>query len=396
MMPQSTTSNIVVVAAVQAAPVYMNLERSLARAVELTAEAARRRAQLVVFPESWLAGYPAWLDNCRDVAVWDHLPVKQLYARLLENSLTIPDRNTAALSDAARRHGLTLVIGAHERVGGTIYNSTLTFGPDGSLLNVHRKLVPTFNERLIWGQGDGAGLRVVDTPVGRIGSLICWEHWMPLVRQKLHAEREEIHIAQWPAVKEMYQIASRHYAFEGRCFVVAAGAIMRRSDLPPELELAAAAAGNENEYILNGGSAVIGPDGQYVAGPAFASEVIILARINLDRIQEESLTLDVTGHFHRPDLFDFRYKGPQEIPSTTEEILIDGEAIIELPKSQALSSGQLTPGGAEVLLPGGTEVLSPLEPHSPPSFRVISSSGNSGRVSGSGYTSEIHEIEKHG
>lgn len=394
-MPQSTTPNIVVVAAVQAAPVYMNLERSLARAMELTAEAARRRAQLVVFPESWLAGYPAWLDTCRDVAIWDHLPIKQLYARLLENSLTIPDRNTAALSETARRHGLTLVIGAHERVGGTVYNSTLTFGPDGSLLNVHRKLVPTFNERLIWGQGDGAGLRVVETPVGRIGSLICWEHWMPLVRQKLHAEREEIHIAQWPAVREMYQIASRHYAFEGRCYVVAAGAIMRRGDLPQELELAAGAvAEGEGDFILNGGSAVIGPDGQYVAGPAFASEVIILARINLDRIQEESLALDVAGHFSRPDLFDFHYKGAQEIPSTTEEIPITGEAIIDVSRSQSLSSGQLTPGGAEALSPGGTEVLSPPEPHSPPAFRVISSSGSSGRASG--YTSEIHELEKHG
>ncbi|MFN0084966.1 MAG: carbon-nitrogen hydrolase family protein [Blastocatellia bacterium] len=409
-MPQSTTSNVVVVAAVQAAPVYMNLERSLARAVELTAEAARRRAQLVVFPESWLAGYPAWLDTCRDVAVWDHLPVKQLYARLLENSVTIPDRTTTTLGDTARRHGLTLVIGAHERVGGTIYNSTLTFGPDGALLNVHRKLVPTFNERLIWGQGDGAGLRVVETPAGRIGSLICWEHWMPLVRQKLHAEREEIHIAQWPAVREMYQIASRHYAFEGRCFVVAAGAIMRRSDLPQELEVAAnAAAGAESEYILNGGSAVIGPDGQYVAGPAFASEVIILARINLDRIREESMTLDVTGHFSRPDLFDFHFKGGLASPFTSEEILLRNEAIIELPRSQPLPShpdagashGQFAGGGDESPLPAQTEVLSPPEPHPQPSFRVISSSSSSGNQAGnsarrSSFDSEIHDLEKLG
>ncbi len=390
-MPQSSPLNIVVVAAVQAAPVYMNLERSLARAVELTAEAARRRARLVVFPESWLAGYPAWLDTSRDVAVWDHLPVKQLYSRLLENSLTVPDRTTATLSETARRHGVTLVMGAHERVGGTIYNSTLTFGPDGALLNVHRKLMPTFNERLIWGQGDGAGLRVVETPVGRIGSLICWEHWMPLVRQKLHAEREEIHIAQWPAVREMYQIASRHYAFEGRCFVVAAGAIMRRSDLPQELEQFAGAAGGEGDFILNGGSAVIGPDGQYVAGPAFASEVIILARLNLDRIREESLTLDVAGHFHRPDLFDFRYRGAQEIPSTTEEIPV-GEELIDLSRSQPL-----TAGGTEVLS-GGTEVLAPHESPSHPSLRVISSSGSQGAPSGrtADFDMEIHELEKHG
>src|SRR5262245_11895290 len=166
-MPPSSTSSIAVVAAVQAAPVYLNLERSLSRAVELIAEAARRRAQLVVFPESWLPGYPAWLDTCRDVAVWDHQPMKRLYAQLLDNSVAVPGLATAALGEASCKHNLTLVIGVHERVGGTIYNSILTFGPSGNLLNIHRKLVPTFNERLIWAQGDGSGLRVIDTPVGR-------------------------------------------------------------------------------------------------------------------------------------------------------------------------------------------------------------------------------------
>jgi hypothetical protein len=151
-------------------------------------------------------------------------------------------------------------------------------------------------------------LRVVETPAGRVGGLICWEHWMPLARQTLHAAGEDIHVSLWPSVKEMYQIASRHYAFEGRCFVVAAGGIMRRGDLPRDLEIAAGLAGGDDEFILDGGSCVIGPDGQYVAGPTFCSEVIILARINLQRIREESLTLDVTGHFNRPDLFSFHNK----------------------------------------------------------------------------------------
>ena len=232
-MPTSITSSTAVVAAVQAAPYYLNLERSLKRAIDLIAEAAKRRAQLVVFPETWLPGYPAWLDVCRDIAVWDHEPTKRLYAQLMENSVAVPSRETEALGEAARRHNLTLVIGVHERVNegpgrGTLYNSILTFGPTGELLNVHRKLVPTFTERLIWAQGDGDGLRVVETPAGRIGGLICWEHWMPLARQTLHVAGEDIHVSLWPSVKEMYQIASRHYAFEGRCFVVAAGGIMRR------------------------------------------------------------------------------------------------------------------------------------------------------------------------
>ncbi len=303
-------ASMVTIAAVQAAPVYLNLERSLAKALNLIAEAAMKKAQLVVFAESWLPGYPAWLDYCRDVALWNHPPVKKLYARLAENSVVVPGAATEALAAAAREHQLTVVIGVHERVAegpgrGTLYNSLLTFGPTGVLLNRHRKLVPTYSERLIWGQGAGQGLRVVETPVGRLGGLICWEHWMPLARQTLHNAGEDIHVAVWPAVKEMHQIASRHYAFEGRCFVIAAGAIMRARDLPPELEPIAELANDPEAMVLDGGSAVIGPDGLYVAGPAFDCEAIIMARINLNRIREESLTLDVTGHYSRPDLFDF-------------------------------------------------------------------------------------------
>lgn len=381
-MPPSSTSSIAVVAAVQAAPIYLNLERSLNRALELIAEAAKRRAQLVVFPESWLPGYPAWLDNCRDVALWDNQPMKRLYAQLLENSVVVPSRVTEALGEAARKHHLTLVMGVHERVmegagRNTLYNSILTFGPTGELLNVHRKLVPTFNERLIWGQGDGAGLRVVETPVGRIGGLICWEHWMPMARQTLHLGGEDIHVALWPSVKEMYQVASRHYAFEGRCFVVAAGGIMRRSDLPADLELAANVASGDSEFILDGGSAVIGPDGQYVAGPAFGSEVIILARINLERIREESMTLDVTGHFNRPDLFDFRFNsGARKAPSGQLEVATSSQVEIEPPTA------------TEVLLQPSTEVLAPSGTDSAPAFRVISSSR-----SGS-FDSELRAKEK--
>lgn len=366
-MPQSS---IVVVAAVQAAPIYMNLERSLARALELISEAARRRAQLVVFPESWLPGYPAWLDTGRDVARWDHQPMKRLYAQLMDNSVVVPSPVTDELAEAARRHNLTLVMGVHERVAegagrGTLYNSILTFGPTGELLNVHRKLVPTFNERLIWGQGDGRGLRAVETPVGKVGGLICWEHWMPHARQALHIAGEDIHVALWPSVKEMHQIASRHYAFEGRCFVVAAGGIMRRSDLPAELEIADSENAEENELILNGGSAVIGPDGQYVAGPAFGSEVIILARINLERIREESLALDVTGHFNRPDIFDFRLK--------TSDNRKDSIHLVP-----AAADEEIVQTSTEVLIQPSTEVLLPTGTDAPPPLRVISSPRSTG------------------
>jgi nitrilase len=396
-MPQSQAPNLVVVAAVQASPAYLNLERSLSRAVELISEAAKRRAQLVVFPESWLPGYPAWLDICRDIAVWDHQPTKKLYAQLLEHSVVVPSATTTALGEAARIHNLTVVIGVHERVGGTLYNSVLTFGPNGHLLNIHRKLVPTFNERLIWAHGDGSGLEAVETPVGKVGSLICWEHWMPLARQRLHVAGEEIHAALWPSVKEMYQIASRHYAFEGRCFVVAAGAIMRRSDLPKEFETAPDIKGEEGEFILNGGSCVVGPDGSYVAGPSFGSEVIILARINLERIREEKMTLDVAGHFNRPDLFDFHYKSdlPSLLPSpVVEEADPPQEPHLEIvkPISLAEGSGRPTVSGyleEEFLVSGKPEARVLASSEGPgPAFRVISRAP--------GYETEIHEIEKRG
>ena len=296
------------VAAVQAAPVYLDLAASLAKAETLIAQAAAQGARLVVFPETWLPGYPAWLDSCRDVNRWDSPAVKQVYRRLVENSVLVPGPVTAALGAAARAHGIVLNISVHERVAagpgrGTLYNTMLTFGPDGALLLAHRKLMPTYTERLIWGQGDGQSLRAVPTPLGRIGGLICWEHWMPLARQRLHESGEDVHVAAWPHVKEMNLIASRHYAFEGRCFVVAAGALLRVRDLPPELEPLPELQDNPEALLLRGGSAIIGPDGALLAGPVFDEEIILTAEIDLARITEEQLTLDVTGHYARPDVF---------------------------------------------------------------------------------------------
>jgi predicted amidohydrolase len=302
------------VAAVQAAPIYLDLSASLAKAETLIGQAAAKGAQLVVFPETWLPGYPAWLDSCRDVNLWNSAPVKQVYRRLVENSVVVPGPVTKALAAAARAHGVVLNMSVHERVlmgpgRGTLYNSMLTFGPDGTLLHHHRKLMPTYTERLIWGQGDGRSLHAVDTPVGRVGGLICWEHWMPQARHVLHTSGEDIHVAAWPQVKEMNLVASRHYAFEGRCFVVACGAIMHARDLPAELEPAGELLGNPDALVLHGGSVIIGPDGAILAGPVYDEETILTAELDLARILEEQMALDVTGHYARPDVFGAT--GPQ-------------------------------------------------------------------------------------
>lgn len=297
-------------AVVQAEPAP-DLGGGIARTRELTAQAANRGATLIVFPETWLPGYPAWLDVSRDVALWDHRPVKRVFARMAENSVVATGESGRAIADIARAHGVTLVIGVTERVEsnagrGTLYNSLLTFGPDGALLNHHRKLVPTYTERMVWGPGDADGLRAVDTASGRVGGLICWEHWMPLARQTLHESGEDIHVAVWPTAHEMHQIASRQYAFEGRCFVLAAGSLMRASGLPPELEPHADRVATADQWILHGGSAIIGPDGAYIAGPVFDEPTTLFADLDLARVREESMSLDVAGHYHRPDCFEFR------------------------------------------------------------------------------------------
>lgn len=364
-----------VVAVVQAAPVYLSLDQSLARAIELIGEAARRQAQLVVFPELWLPGYPAWLDLCRDVSLAGYSPMKRLYARLQENSVVVPGRVVEALCEVTRRHQVTLVIGVQERVEngpgrGTLYNSVLTFSPRGDLLNHHRKLNPTFNEKLLWSPGDGQGVRVVGTPVGRLGTSIGSEHWMPLVRQSLHLAGEEIHVALWPSVGEQSQIASRHYAMEGRCFVVAAGGVMRPDDMPPDLELSAKYLGDDQMLPLDGGSAVIGPDGKYVAGPTFGSEVILLAKINPERIREETLELGAPGHNARPDLFDFRVRDNfREASTISVNVSAGQEMSLRAGKPAEIVRDTRDRNDNELLLSSGTEGASL---RVVPSSRVIS------------------------
>ncbi len=301
------------VAIIQHAPVFMDLGASMNKALGLTEEAARGGARVVTFGETWLPGYPAWLDSCGDMGLWDHAPTKSVFARLRQNSVLVPGDETKALGELAADHKITLVIGVNERVetgpgNGTLYNSLLTFTPDGALANHHRKLVPTHTERLVWGQGDGRGMESVATPNGRIGGLICWEHWMPLARQALHLAGEQIHVAVWPTVHEMHQLASRHYAFEGRCFVLAAGLIMRAKDLPNELSTPANLCDQPDAFLLHGGSAIIGPNGRYVVEPCFDQEKIITAQLDLNAVDEERMTLDVAGHYSRPDLFDFRMR----------------------------------------------------------------------------------------
>ena len=306
------TSPTFIASAVQVAPAYLDLPASLALAEKWIAEAGRTGAALAVFPETWLPGYPVWLDLCPSAAQWNHPPVKAVFRRTFENSVEIPSPATDQLCRAARSAKVFVVMGLNERVGGTLYNSMLYISAEGEIVGVHRKLMPTYTERLIWGMGDGSTLTVVDSPLGRIGGLVCWEHWMPLTRQAMHAQRETVHAAVWPSVNEMHQVASRSYAFEGRTFVVACGTVLTPAHLPTDLQLLKEIP--SDEHLMFGGSAIIGPDGKYLAGPAGAEETLVTAEIDPARITEELMTLDVCGHYDRPDVFSMTVNTRSQSP----------------------------------------------------------------------------------
>ena len=290
--------------AVQHAPVFLDLSKSIEKACDLISECARQGARLIVFPETWLTGYPVWFDLVPGAALWDSKEANDVYQRLFENSPSLGDPAIQALGKAAKSASAIIVMGLHERAGSSLYNTSLYIGTDGRIIGHHRKLVPTYTERLIWGRGDGSTLEVFDTPLGRLGGLICWEHWMPLARYTYHAQDEQIHIAQWPTVNSMHQIASRNYAFEGRCFVIAAGTVLTRDELlATGLPLFEGIPDAEDGFLMRGGSCIIGPAGSFLAEPVFNQTGFVTAEIDLCEATPKKMTLDVVGHYSRPDIF---------------------------------------------------------------------------------------------
>ncbi len=282
-----------------------DVNASLDKAVAACERAVAEAAKLVVFGETWLPGYPVWLDFCSGAALWNNSPTKKVFAELRANSIDCNGAEVMRLKQVAGDLKVAIVMGASERAGGTLYNSLFSFSSGGELANHHRKLMPTYSEKMVWGQGDGVGLKCFAEGEQRIGGLICWEHWMPLARMAMHEAGETVHVAVWPTVHEMLQIASRQYAFEGRCYVLAAGLLMRGADLPREL---ADGMSDVPEWVCGGGSAVIGPDGMYVVEPVFEREEMLYADIDVGKIDEELMTLDVTGHYSRGDVFEFAVK----------------------------------------------------------------------------------------
>lgn len=298
-------------AIVQDGPVYLDSKGTLNKTISYIEKAKSMGCDLIVFGENWFSGYPAWLDVCSDVNLWDHAPVKQVWRRTFEEGLSVDSTLMTELRNVIKENQIYVVMGANEPISkgkgnGTIYNTVYTFGPDGSILNHHRKLMPTFTEKLVHGLGDGAGLNSISTSFGRLGSLICWEHWMPLARQAMHDAGEDIHIALWPFAKELHHVASRHYAHEGRCYVIAVGQIMHEDEIPEGLSLSNQIALPDSKLVLRGGSAVYGPDGSVVMAPVYGTRDMLIVELNLENAVGERMNLSVSGHYQRDDVFEMK------------------------------------------------------------------------------------------
>ena len=297
-----------IVAIIQDSPEINKKSETIEKTLDLISQASSRGADLIVFGETWLCGYPVWLDVCSDVAFWDHEPVKSVWSEMYSSAIDLNSNDLGTIKKTAKEHKVWLVIGANEKISkgkgnGTLFNSVITISSDGIIMNTHRKLMPTYTEKLVHGTGDGAGLNSIETSFGNLGALICWEHWMPLTRQAMHEEAEDIHIALWPFVKEMHQICARQYAFEGRCHVVSAGQIMKVSQLPSQLQLPENL--NDSDWVMRGGSSIYGPDGSIIMAPVYDKKEIIIQELDLSSNIAEKMNLSVSGHYNRPDVFDF-------------------------------------------------------------------------------------------
>ncbi|HHE42051.1 MAG TPA: carbon-nitrogen hydrolase family protein [Dehalococcoidia bacterium] len=304
------------VAAVQAAPVFLDRDATVDKACRLIKEVAASGASLAVFPETWIPGYPVWTNAD---SRWNYRPAKEAYSLLYRNAVDVPGRVVDRLCEAAGAARVAVVMGVHERSAtGTLYNSMIFIDRDGRFLGKHRKLVPTYHERMIWGRGDGSTLSVFDTELGRLGGLVCWEHWMPLARYALYATGEQVHAAVWPSATETFLLACRAMAFEGRLYVVVAASYLTRSMLPPAFPLKGEMESFSEELCI-GGSAVVGPDGRFLAGPVYGGETIVYADIDLGRLAGEKLLLDVAGHYSRPDVFSLHINRRRQEPLLSDE-----------------------------------------------------------------------------
>ena len=292
------------IAIIQDFPVLLDRAATLAKADELVAQAAAQQAKLVVFPEAFVSGYPDWVWRLRP---WpDAKLATELHEKLVASSVNLEAGDLAPLQKSAKEHQVTIVTGINEidpRSRTTLYCTVVTIGPDGAIANQHRKLVPTNPERMVWGQGDGAGLSVTATPAGRVGALICWENYMPLARQALYLDGVEIYLAPTWDYGDGWLASMQHIAREGRCWVGAPAHCFQAKDIPPDFPGKAEIYPDPEEWVNPGEAVIVDPLGKIVAGPLRKERGILYADCDPARVVQARRTIDVAGHYSRPDVF---------------------------------------------------------------------------------------------
>jgi len=317
----TANSKKVKVAVVQAAPVFFNRQATIEKACDLISEAAEQGAQLILFPEAFVPAYPRGLAF--GTVVGSRNPQgRRIWQSYWENTVEVPGPATAKLSDAARKAKVYLAMGVIERdvmrSSGTLYCTILYFGPDGRLLGKHQKLKPTAAERLIWGEGDGSTLTVVETEIGKIGGLICWENYMPLARMAMYNKGVELYLAPTADARDTWQATLRHIACEGRCFVLGCNQYMTKDMYPSDLK-ELKELNEQPEVMCRGGSAIISPLGKVLAGPLFDQEGFLFADLDLAEITRSKFDFDVVGHYARPDVFQLMVNENPSLPVVNAE-----------------------------------------------------------------------------
>ena len=307
-------------AIVQKAPVFLDKQKTIEVAVATVEEAAKNGAEMVVFTEAFIPGYPTWIWRLRPGGDWN--VSEELHERLLKNAVVMESDDLEPLYKAAKKHNVTIVCGIEERDSklsqSTLYNTAIIIGSDGTLKNKHRKLMPTNPERMVWGFGDASGLKVVDTPCGRVGTLLCWENYMPLARYALYSQGVEIYIAPTYDSGEGWIGTLQHVAREGCCWVVGCGNLMKGSDIPKDFPDREALYPNADEWINPGDSVVIAPGGEIIAGPMRQEAGILYCDINNEKVGIAKRALDVTGHYSRPDIFQLHVNTQPQSPVVFE------------------------------------------------------------------------------
>ncbi|MBI1942576.1 MAG: nitrilase [Betaproteobacteria bacterium] len=287
-------------AVVQAAPVAFDRERTLEKLRDLAADAARREARLVVFPEAFVSAYPKGLDFGARVGMRSR-EGREDFRRYFDSAVDVPGPAVDLLARVARENRIHLVVGVIEREIGTLYCTVLFFAPEGRYLGKHRKLMPTAMERLVWGFGDGSTLPVFDTPLGRLGAVICWENYMPLLRTAMYAKNIQLYCAPTADGRKTWVATMQHVALEGRCFVFSCNQFTRRRDFPADYR---AIQGDAPDTVISeGGSCIVSPLGELLAGPDSDGECILTAQVDPGEVARGKYDFDVVGHYARPDVF---------------------------------------------------------------------------------------------